>query len=100
MSELKQSLSKCFEEGALSKPTSLQLLRGRLGFCESQSFGRIGNLATKSLVDHAYRVLFKKLMSEQCRRDIVRLMYRLDGKSLGLSVGRRQPPGICSRTFI
>ena len=32
----------------------------------------------KSLVDHAYRAPFKKRISEQCRRDIVRLMDRLD----------------------
>ena len=75
--ELKEALAACLEEGTLSRPASLQL-RGRLGFCESQIFGRIGNLAMKSLVDHAYKTPFKKLMSEQCRQDILRLMDRLD----------------------
>ena len=74
ISELKQSLSKCLEEGTLSKAMSLQL-RGRLGFCESQTFGRVGNLAMKSLIDHAYRVPFKKTIG-RCKQDILRLLDR------------------------
>ena len=92
VSELKQSLSSCLEEGSLSKAMSLQF-RGRLGFCESQIFGRVGNLAMKSLIDHAYRVPFKKTLNERCRQDIHRLLDRLD---LELWVANRRNCGFFS----
>ena len=93
ISELKQSLSKCLEEGTLSKAMSLQL-RGRLGFCESQIFGRVGNLAMKSLIDHAYRVPFKKTIDGRCKQDILRLLDRLEHQ------GPRVVNGESSRVWI
>ena len=87
VSETMKAIAGTLESSSLTKAKALQL-RGRLGFCESQIFGRVGNLAMKSLVDHAYRFPFRSGITEQLKSDLTRLSERLGSrKARSVSAG-------------
>ena len=91
--ETMAAIADILECSSLTKAGALQL-RGRLGFCESQIFGRIGNLAMKSLVDHAYRHPFCGKVNERLSSDLIRLSERLGNRKA------RKVDAVSDRTWI
>jgi hypothetical protein len=51
------------DSGSLDKKSAL-VLRGRLAFCDSFIFGRIGKIALQNITRHAYASPFRRILSK------------------------------------